>query len=73
VDDLYTAGELVWVTVHGHCTVELTGYFEHLQRDPTRTYEAALVHLSLGFGDGAAQSTDSVRRARQRAQRAARN
>lgn len=73
VDDLYTAGELVWITVHGHCTVELTGYFEHLERDPARTYEAALAHMSLGFGDDPAQSTDSLRRARRRARAADRN
>ena len=39
VDDLYTAGEVVWIAVHGHCTIELTGYFGHLGRDPVRTYE----------------------------------
>jgi AcrR family transcriptional regulator len=66
VDDLYTAGEVVWMTVHGHCAIELTGYFEHLEREPTRTYEQALAHASLGFGDDPARTTASLATARQR-------
>jgi AcrR family transcriptional regulator len=70
VDDLYTAGELVWSGVHGLCAIELTGYFDHLDRDPVRTYEAALRHTALGFGDDPARVDASQRRARRRATRA---
>ena len=70
VDDLYTAGELTWLTVHGHCTIELTGYFSHLGRDPIGTYEAALRHTARGFGDDPDQIEGSIRRARRRAARA---
>jgi AcrR family transcriptional regulator len=70
VDDLYTAGELVWSTVHGHCTIELTGYFEHLGRAPVTTYEAGLRHTAAGFGDDPERIEESARRARRRAARA---
>lgn len=69
VGDLYTAGEVVWITVHGHCTIELTGYFDHLDRDPVRTYEAGLRHTALGFGDDPELVAASLRRARRRASR----
>jgi AcrR family transcriptional regulator len=70
VDDVYTAGELVWMTVHGHCTIELTGYFDHLDRDPVRTYEEGLRRTSLGFGDHPERSAVSLQKARRRAARA---
>ena len=70
VDDGYTAGEVAWITVHGHCSIELTGYFDHLQRDPVRTYAACLRRLSLGFGDDDRLLAQSARRARRRAARA---
>lgn len=73
VDDLYTAGEVVWSTVHGHCTIELTGYFDHLGRDPVRTYEAGLRHTALGFGDAPELVAASVRKARRRGQVGPRN
>jgi AcrR family transcriptional regulator len=73
VDDLYTAGELVWSAVHGLCAIELTGYFDHLGRDPVHTYEAALARTSLGFGDDPALVGASLRRARRRARLADRN
>jgi AcrR family transcriptional regulator len=70
VDDVYTAGEVVWMAVHGHCTIELTGYFDHLDRDPVRTYEEVLRRTALGFGDGPDLTESSLRRARRRAVRA---
>jgi AcrR family transcriptional regulator len=73
VDDLYTAGEVVWMTVHGHCAIELTGYFEHVGRDAGRTYQAALAHSALGFGDVPAAVERSSRAARRRARAADRN
>ncbi len=70
VDDAYTAGEVVWSTVHGHCTIELTGYFHHLARDPVATYRECLRRTSLGFGDDPGALEASDRRARRRAVRA---
>lgn len=70
VEDQYTAGEVAWITVHGHCTIELTGYFDHLRRDPLRTYAACLRQVSLGFGDDHRLLAESARRARRRALRA---
>ncbi|MEQ1785757.1 MAG: TetR/AcrR family transcriptional regulator [Acidimicrobiales bacterium] len=71
VDDLYTAGELVWITVHGHCTIELTGYFDHIDRDPVHTFEQGLRHTAVGFGDEPARVVESLRRARRRRPRTA--
>ena len=31
VDDVQLAGEVVWASVHGHMTIELTGYFESMR------------------------------------------
>ena len=70
VDDLYTAGEVVWSTVHGHCTIELTGYFGHLDREPLRTYEEGLRRTALGFRDDPALVAASLQKARRRAARA---
>jgi AcrR family transcriptional regulator len=70
VHDLYTAGEVVWAGVHGHCTIELSGYFGHLDRDPVATYETSLRHAALGFGDAPGDADRSLRRARRRAARA---
>ena len=36
IDDLQLAGQVVWSTVHGHMTIELTGYFESTGRDAGR-------------------------------------
>jgi AcrR family transcriptional regulator len=70
VDDLPTVGEVVWATVHGLCTIELTGYFDHLDRDAVGTYEAALRHTALGLGDDAELAERSLQKARRRAARA---
>ena len=70
IDDQYTAGEVLWITVHGHCSVELTGYFEHVQRDPVRTYEECLRYSALGFADDPALVEASLRKARRRARTA---
>lgn len=67
VDDLFTAGEVVWAMTHGHMSIELTGYFEALGRDPARTYEECLRRIGLAFGDDAALVEASLRKARRRA------
>jgi len=51
VDDVFLAGEVVWVATHGHCSVEMTGYFEAVRRDPHRLYTQVIRSLALGFDD----------------------
>ena len=70
VEDVYLAGEMVWSTVHGHTSIELTGYFAGLERDPVASYTECLRRIDLGFGDDPEQGRRSVRSARRRAQRA---
>ena len=51
IDDLQLAGQVVWSTVHGHMTIELTGYFESAGRDPAPVYAETLRRLGLAYGD----------------------
>jgi hypothetical protein len=69
VDDLFTAGEVVWGATHGHASIELTGYFENLGRDPMRTYADVLRRVALGYGDEPEAVRRSVASARRRARR----
>ncbi len=70
VDDVTTAGEAVWSGVHGHTTLELTGFFGAVGRDPVRSYSEILTRMSIGLGDGALATTRSLSTARRRAVRA---
>jgi AcrR family transcriptional regulator len=73
VDDLDLAGPVVWSSVHGHVTIELTGYFGALGQDPEPVYEETLRRLGLAFGaerDGLARSLKVARRRDRRARRA---
>jgi hypothetical protein len=70
VVDLTTAGEAVWSAVHGHTTIELSGYFEALGRDPVRSYGEIMTRLSIGFGDSGLSTARSRSTARRRATRA---
>jgi hypothetical protein len=36
VDDVTTAGDAIWSGVHGHTTLEHTGFFGAVERDPIR-------------------------------------
>ena len=67
IDDLELAGQVVWSMVHGHMTIELTGYFESTGRDPAPIYAECLrgsgwrsattrrpLRASLAAGDAAA-------------------
>lgn len=63
VDDLHTAGEVVWSTVHGHTSIELAGFFASQGRDPERSYVECLRATARGFGDDPALVDDSLRRA----------
>ena len=69
VDDVTTAGDAVWSGVHGHTTLELTGFFAAVGRDPVRSYSEILTRMSIGFGDDASASTRSLSTARRRAVR----
>ena len=70
VDDVELAGQVVWSTVHGHMTIELTGYFEARGQDPVPIYEECLRRLALAFGDTPDQLARSLATARNRTRRA---
>lgn len=69
VDDVTTAGEAVWSAVHGHTTLELTGFFGSVGRDPVRSYSEILTRMSIGLGDHAPATARSLSTARRRAVR----
>jgi AcrR family transcriptional regulator len=69
VDDLVTAGDVVWGTVHGLVLIELPGYYEFLDRSPITTYEHAMRVLAVGMGDDPAHVERSLAGARKRAKR----
>ena len=50
VDDVWTAGDVIWAMVHGLVLIELPGYYEFLGRSPLATYEEALRVLAGGHG-----------------------
>jgi AcrR family transcriptional regulator len=70
VEDVITAGDAVWSGVHGHTTLELTGFFDAVGRDPLRSYSEILTRMSIGFGDDARATMRSLSTARRRAVRA---
>jgi hypothetical protein len=70
VGDVTTAGEAVWSGVHGHTTLELTGFFGSVGRDPVRSYSEILTRMSIGLGDHALATARSLSTARRRAVRA---
>jgi len=67
VDDVTTAGEAVWSGVHGHTTLELTGFFGSVGRDPVRSYSEIITRMSIGLGDHALATARSLSTARRRA------
>ncbi len=71
VDDVVTAGEVVWAASHGHVLIELSGYFEGVQRDPVPTFEDHLRRCALGFGDDPELVERSLEGARRRVRTAA--
>jgi len=70
VPDVTTAGDAIWSGVHGHTTLELTGFFDAVRRDPVRSYGEILTRMSIGFGDDARATARSLATARRRAGRA---
>ena len=69
VEDVTTAGEAVWSGVHGHTTLELTGFFGSVGRDPVRSYSEILTRMSIGLGDDPVATARSLTIARRRAVR----
>lgn len=69
IADLFTAGEVVWATVHGHMMIELHGYYSSLERDPTVTYSDGLRRTALSSGDAPDLVEASLKAARRRANR----
>jgi hypothetical protein len=56
--------------VHGHTSLELTGFFGSVGRDPVRSYSEILMRMSIGLGDHALATARSLSTARRRAVRA---
>lgn len=73
VDDVWTAGEVIWGSSHGHMSIELAGFFASAGRDPEATFEVCLRTLAQGMGDDPAQVEGSLRKARRRARAADQN
>ncbi len=53
IDDVFTAGEVAWSTVHGAMEIELSGYHGARQRDLIKGSASACSGLAIGFGDEA--------------------
>lgn len=70
VDDVTTAGEVVWAVSHGQLSIELVGYFDGVGRDPEVTFTECLRRVALGFGDSSDLVEASLGRAARRARRA---
>lgn len=70
VDDVTTAGDAAWSGVHGHTTLELSGFFDAVGRNPVRSYSELLSRMSIGFGDSAPSTARSLATAKRRAVRA---
>jgi AcrR family transcriptional regulator len=70
VDDVWTAGDVIWAMVHGRALIELSGYHEELARPAVPIYEESLRVLGMGMGDQPAALEASLLAARKRAKRA---
>ena len=70
VDDVWTAGDVIWAMVHGRALIELSGYHEELARPAVPIYEESLRVLGMGMGDRPAALEASLLAARKRAKRA---
>jgi AcrR family transcriptional regulator len=70
LDDATTVAEVCWSHMHGLVSVELSGYFTGMGRDPVPVLEESMRRTSLGFGDEPALTERSVRTARRRARTA---
>jgi AcrR family transcriptional regulator len=69
VTDPTTIAEVCWSHMHGLVTIELSGYYAGLGRDPIVVAEESMRHTSIGFGDDADSTQRSLRTAHRRARR----
>jgi AcrR family transcriptional regulator len=67
IDDVFTAGEVAWSTVHGAMEIELSGYHGARRRDPIKGFGECLRRLAIGFGDQPDQAARSLGRSWRRA------
>jgi len=67
VDDVWTAGDVIWGMVHGLVLIELPGYYEFLGRSPLHSYDEALRVLAVGMGDSGERVAASLATGRERA------
>ena len=70
VDDVWTAGDVIWARVHGRALIELSGYHQEFDRPAIPIYEESLRVLAVGMGDRPAALEASLVAARARAKRA---
>jgi AcrR family transcriptional regulator len=70
VDDVWTAGDVIWGMVHGRVLIELSGYHQELARPAVPIYEQSLQALGVGLGDDPARAAASIETGRRRARRA---
>ncbi|MET0578162.1 MAG: TetR/AcrR family transcriptional regulator [Acidimicrobiales bacterium] len=70
VDDVWTAGDVIWGMVHGLVLIELPGYYDFLSRSPLATYEQSQRVLAVGMGDDPARVEASIATGRERAEAA---
>jgi AcrR family transcriptional regulator len=70
VEDVWTAGDVIWGNVHGRALIELSGYHEELARPAVPIYEQSLRVLAVGMGDDPGEVEASLTTARRRAKRA---
>jgi AcrR family transcriptional regulator len=70
VDDVWTAGEVIWSLCHGFASIELHGYYRGIGRDPRATFGECLRRTALGYQDDPAAVERSLTAARRRARRA---
>jgi len=70
VEDVWTAGDVIWSMVHGRALIELSGYHDEFARPAVPIYEQSLRVLGVGMGDRPAELEASLVVARTRAKRA---
>jgi hypothetical protein len=70
VDDVWTAGDVIWGMVHGLVLIELPGYYQFSARSPLLSYEQALRVLAVGMGDDPSRVEGSIAAGRKRAETA---
>jgi AcrR family transcriptional regulator len=70
VEDVWTAGDVIWAMVHGLVLIEMPGYHELSGRSPLTSYEQALRVLGRGMGDDRSLVERSIASGRRRARKA---